>query len=127
MKKPVTCSPGWRLMGRAKERQVKPRSAYQTRRKVKRIDMNYLLGEKSRTALLRFSTVTLLSAGLAFSFVTPNTRTFTAGEKAKVQGVIISREGNVLKLRGTDDSVGTVDLSENTEIRLKHGVFGKKS
>jgi len=89
--------------------------------------MNYLLGEKSRTALLRFSTVTLLSAGLAFSFVTPNTRTFTAGEKAKVQGVIISREGNVLKLRGTDDSVGTVDLSENTEIRLKHGVFGKKS
>jgi outer membrane protein OmpA-like peptidoglycan-associated protein len=59
--------------------------------------------------------------------VTPNTRTFTAGENAKVQGVIISRDGDVLKLRANDDSIGTIDLTDSTKIQLKHGWFGHKT
>ena len=53
--------------------------------------------------------------------VTANTRTFTAGEKAKVQGVIISKQGDTLKVRGDDDSIGTIDLSNTTKIELKKG------
>ena len=68
----------------------------------------------------------LLMAGMAWS-VTPNTRTFTAGQKEKVQGVILSRDGDTLKVRGDDDSIGTIDLANNTKIQLKHGVFGRKS
>jgi OOP family OmpA-OmpF porin len=64
----------------------------------------------------------LLAATLAWS-VTPNTRTFTAGEKAKVEGTILSRDGNTIKLRGDDDSIGTVDLTDGTKIQLKKGAF----
>jgi outer membrane protein OmpA-like peptidoglycan-associated protein len=58
--------------------------------------------------------------------VEPNVRTFTAGQKTKVEGVIVSRDGQTLKLRGTDDSIGTVDLNENTKIQLKHGFLIKR-
>jgi outer membrane protein OmpA-like peptidoglycan-associated protein len=41
----------------------------------------------------------------------------------KVQGVILSRDGNAIKLRLDDDSIGTVDLSDATKIQLKSGVI----
>jgi len=59
--------------------------------------------------------------------VTPNTRTFANGENTKVQGVIVSRDGDVIKLRTNDDSIGTVDLTNTTRIQLKHGMFGRKT
>ncbi len=64
----------------------------------------------------------VLGANLAWG-VTPNTRTFTAGQETKVQGVIISREGDTLKLRADDDSIGTIDLTSTTKIQLKSGVI----
>jgi outer membrane protein OmpA-like peptidoglycan-associated protein len=71
-------------------------------------------------------TGTLLAASLVFG-VTPNAKTFDAGQKADVKGVIISRDGDTIKLRGDDDSVGTVDLTSTTKIQLKHGIFGHKT
>jgi len=68
----------------------------------------------------------LLTAGLAMS-VEPNTRIFTAGHKDKIRGVIVSRDGNTLKLRGDDDSLGTIDLTDETKFQIKHGIFGQKS
>ena len=59
--------------------------------------------------------------------VTPNTRTFTADEETKVQGVIISRDGQSLKLRTDDDSIGTIDLTDGTKIQLKRGMLRRKS
>jgi OmpA-OmpF porin, OOP family len=56
--------------------------------------------------------------------VEPNTRTFTAGEKTKVQGVIVSHQGDTLKVRGDDDSIGTVDLTNTTKIELRKS-FGR--
>jgi OmpA-OmpF porin, OOP family len=64
---------------------------------------------------------------LAMCMVTPNTRTFTAGEKAKVQGTIISHEGDTLKLRSDDDSIGTIDLTSDTKIELKKGLLRGKA
>ena len=70
----------------------------------------------------------LLTTTLAFGFVTPNTKTFTAGQQFKVKGVIVARDGNVIKLRSDDDSsIGTVDLSSDTKVELKHGIFGRKN
>jgi len=69
----------------------------------------------------------LLASTLCMARVTPNTRTFTNGEKAKVQGVIVSREGDTLKLRANDDSIGTVDLTPTTKIQLKRGFFKRTS
>src|SRR3954449_5998345 len=66
----------------------------------------------------------LLTATLAMSMVTPNERVFAKDEDAKVKGVILSREGNTLKLRGDDDAIGSVAVSETTEIKMKHGMFG---
>lgn len=63
---------------------------------------------------------------LAFG-VEPNTRTFGAGVQVKVDGVIMSRSGSVLKVRSDDDSVGTVDISDDTKIQLKHGILRRKS
>jgi outer membrane protein OmpA-like peptidoglycan-associated protein len=67
--------------------------------------------------------LTFTGSSLALGMVTPNTRTFTAGQSQKVQGVILSRDGNSLKLRVDDDSIGTVDLSDVTKIQLKSGVI----
>lgn len=73
-------------------------------------------------AFLAFAAPFLLATGMAWA-VTPNARTFTDGQQAKVQGVIISREGQIIKLRADDDSIGTIDLTSTTKIKLKSGVF----
>ena len=75
---------------------------------------------------LSFAVPAVLASGLLLG-VTPNERTFTAGQSAKVMGVIISRDGNMLKLRADDDSIGTIDLTEITKIQLKSGVIFKHS
>jgi len=72
---------------------------------------------------LALAVFSLAASSLALGMVTPNTRTFTAGQKVSVQGVILSRDGNSIKLRIDDDSIGTVDLSEVTKIQLKSGVI----
>jgi outer membrane protein OmpA-like peptidoglycan-associated protein len=90
--------------------------------------MRQLTGFKAVRACVVLSAGTLLSSVFAMGMVTANTRTFTAGEKAKVQGVIISKQGNTLKVRGDDDSIGTIDLSDTTKIELKKGgLFHRKS
>lgn len=72
---------------------------------------------------LAMATFCLAAPTLALGMVTPNTRTFTAGQQVKVQGVILSRDGNSIKLRIDDDSIGTVDLASVTKIQLKSGVI----
>ncbi|MDQ2839687.1 MAG: OmpA family protein [Acidobacteriota bacterium] len=69
---------------------------------------------------LAYTAPGFLAAALCFA-VTPNTRTFTADEQAKVLGVIVSRDGQTIKLRTDDDSIGTVDLTSGTKIELKKG------
>ena len=64
----------------------------------------------------------IMGAGLAWG-VTPTARTFTAGQETKIQGVIISRDGDTIKLRADDDSIGTIDLNSDTKIQLKSGAF----
>ncbi len=66
-----------------------------------------------------------LTSALLFG-VTPNTRTFTADEAVKVEGVIVSRDGQTIKLRTADDSIGTVDLTAGTKIDLKRGGLFKR-
>ena len=89
--------------------------------------MKKLSLHKWNKVLPALTALTLLSAITAFGRVEPNTRTFTAGQQVKVQGVIISRDGQTIKLRGDDDSVGTIDLTNDTKIQLKHGLFSRKS
>lgn len=67
----------------------------------------------------------VLSSALLFG-VTPNTRTFTADEAVKVEGVIVSRDGQTIKLRTADDSIGTIDLTAGTKIDLKRGGLFKR-
>lgn len=80
----------------------------------------------SGKALFRLATTALLPVAFALGFVEPNVRTFTAGQKAKVEGTIVSRDGQTLKVRSDDDSIGTVDLNESTKIQLKHGFLIKR-
>jgi outer membrane protein OmpA-like peptidoglycan-associated protein len=70
---------------------------------------------------------TFLTATLAVAMVTPNTKSFSAGEKADIKGVIISHDGDTLKVRGDDESIDTVDLTSTTKIQLKKGIFGHKT
>src|SRR4051794_3438491 len=89
--------------------------------------MKKLFPGKPFRNLLGFTTLALLPLTFAFGRVEPNTRTFTAGQQVKVQGVIISRDGQTIKLRGDDDSVGTIDITNDTKIQLKHGLFSRRS
>jgi OmpA-OmpF porin, OOP family len=69
----------------------------------------------------------LLAIAAVATAVEPTTRTFSAGEQVKIQGVIVSRQGDTLKLRANDESIGTVDLTKDTKVELKHGVFHRKT
>src|SRR5438067_9005625 len=87
---------------------------------------------KRFSGLKRLKTfVTVSSSLLAIAAVAravePTTRTFSAGEQVKIQGVIVSRQGDTLKLRANDESIGTVDLTKDTKVELKHGVFHRKT
>lgn len=73
-------------------------------------------------AFLAIAAPLALATGVAWC-VTPNARTFTDGQQAKVEGVIISRDGQTIKLRADDDSIGTIDLTSTTKIKLKSGAF----
>lgn len=55
------------------------------------------------------------------------TRNIDTGSSAKVHGVIISRDGNEMRVREDADTVVGVQLTDSTKITLKHGWFGKKS
>lgn len=87
--------------------------------------MKDLPGRNQFKSLLAVSAQILLAASLA-SAVTPNTKTFNAGEKAKVTGVIISHDADSLKVRGDDDSVETVDLTGDTKVQMKKSL-GRKT
>jgi outer membrane protein OmpA-like peptidoglycan-associated protein len=71
-----------------------------------------------RTAL-GVTVMGLIGATVLIARVEPNTRTFTAGEKSKVQGVIVAHQGDVLKVRGDDDAIENIDLTNTTKIELK--------
>jgi outer membrane protein OmpA-like peptidoglycan-associated protein len=89
--------------------------------------MSYLKRSNMIKTVLAISTQGLLAATLVMA-VEPNTRTFTADQKAKVKGVILSHDGNTLKVRDdSDNAVSTIDLSDNTKIQLKHGIFGLRN
>lgn len=76
---------------------------------------------------LRLAAPLFVSSTLMFG-VTPNARTFTADESAKVQGVVVSRDGQTIKLRTDDDSIGTIDVTDGTKIELKKGgLFHRKT
>lgn len=66
----------------------------------------------------------LMIAAMATAKVNPSMRTFSSGEQVRLKGVILSRDGNTMKLKADDDSVGTVDLTDTTKIQMKHGMFG---
>jgi OmpA-OmpF porin, OOP family len=80
--------------------------------------------KKFKTVIAVSSTI-LLTAGMAIS-AEPNTQAFPEGQKEKFQGVMLSRNGATLKLRGEHDSIGTIELTSETKIQLKHGIFGQK-
>ena len=63
--------------------------------------------------------IVTLAAGMA----EPQLKNIAAGEKAKVKGIIQSRDGNNLRVREEDNSLVGVNVSESTKIQLKHGMF----
>jgi hypothetical protein len=62
--------------------------------------------------------LTLVSSLLVFG-AEENAHAFRDGKKAKIQGVIVSKTNDVLKLRADDNSIATIDLTGDTRIELK--------
>ncbi|MFL6416444.1 MAG: OmpA family protein [Bryobacteraceae bacterium] len=88
--------------------------------------MRNLLPCRFAKASLPLAAAMLFQATLVHAMVEPNVRTFTAGQKDKITGVILSRNGQTLKVQSEDNAVGTVDISDETKIQLKKS-FGRKS
>lgn len=62
----------------------------------------------------------------AVSQKSPNTMNFPPGTGAMIQGVILSRNGNSLRVRSTANSVAVVELDDHTRILSKNSfVFHK--
>ena len=63
----------------------------------------------------------ILLAGMTFASIA-NAQQFTAGQKAKVKGQIVSRDGDLVKIQ--DDKTGSVEaveITDNTKIERKKG------
>ena len=84
-----------------------------------RAKMNKTKSQKRVREAFALAAVGFMATTLAIARVEPNTRTFTAGEKSKVQGVIVAHQGDVLKVRGDDDAIENIDLTNTTKIELK--------
>jgi hypothetical protein len=74
--------------------------------------------------VLLAGSLTIVSSSLVFG-AGGNAHAFRAREKAKIQGVIVSRTNDVLKLRADDNSIATIDLTVDTKIELKRSLGGK--
>lgn len=83
---------------------------------------------KSEKWIVAWSQLFLIAA-LAAGMAEPQLRNIEAGEKTKVKGIIYSREGDTLRVREESNTVVGVNLSGDTKIQLKHGIFkwGRKA
>jgi len=94
---------------------------------IKKRVMKTIQSMKHLRTSIAVSVLALGTAALGISKVEQPTRTFTADQNAKVDGVIISKEGTSLKVRGDDDAIGTIDLTNTTKIQLKKGFLRGKT
>ena len=63
----------------------------------------------------------ILLAGMTLASIA-NAQQFTAGQKVKVKGQIVSRDGELVKIQdGKAGSVETVEITDNTKIERKKG------
>src|ERR1700733_4464809 len=63
----------------------------------------------------------ILLAGMTLASIA-NAQQFTAGQKAKVKGQIVSRDGDLVKIQdGKAGSVEVVEITDNTKIERKKG------
>lgn len=74
--------------------------------------------------VLLAGSLTLVSSLLVFG-AGDNAHAFRAGKKAKIEGVIVSKTNDVLKLRTDDNSIATIDLTDKTKIELKSALGGR--
>jgi outer membrane protein OmpA-like peptidoglycan-associated protein len=81
--------------------------------------------KQARRITTGLSICTMLAGALALARVEPTTHTFTAGQEVKVNGVIVSKDGDMLKIRTPDESIGTIDLTKQTKIQLRKNMFSK--
>jgi outer membrane protein OmpA-like peptidoglycan-associated protein len=72
-----------------------------------------LVGKKIKLVVLA-STAVLLFAGIAHASSTP--QRFAAGQKAKVKGMIVSRNGDLITVKEKSGTVSVVDLNNDTKI-----------
>jgi outer membrane protein OmpA-like peptidoglycan-associated protein len=78
------------------------------------------LGRSKLSALLGAIAVTLLASS-TFAATTSKTRQLTQGEKAKVSGVILSRDGDLVRLRDKKThEVVTLNILDATQIERKN-------
>lgn len=81
--------------------------------------MKQSIGQGFWKPCLAVSAQLLLTASLVLAVEPTNSKTFTDGEKAKINGVILSRNGDTLKVRGDDNTIENIDLTNSTKIELR--------
>lgn len=79
-------------------------------------------GRKSSLALIAM--VGLLGLAPGVRAADNQARSLTAGEVAKIHGVIESRDGNKIQVREDANSTVTVITDSNTHITMRSGLFG---
>jgi Outer membrane protein and related peptidoglycan-associated (lipo)proteins len=61
--------------------------------------------------------------GMAALAVENPTRAIPSGEKQKISGIIQGRDGEALRVRTEDNSVVVVNLTDQTKVEMKKGLF----
>jgi OOP family OmpA-OmpF porin len=77
---------------------------------------------RHKLSLFGLAICTLALADMVFGAL-PADHHFLSGEKAKVNGIIMSRDGDLIKLRESADTTATIVLNDRTRVRMKKGVL----
>jgi outer membrane protein OmpA-like peptidoglycan-associated protein len=82
------------------------------------------LARVSKLSALLCAIATILITSSAFAATTTKTRQFSQGEKAKLSGVILSRDGDLIRVRDKKShAVSTVSIGDATQIERKNHRF----
>lgn len=74
------------------------------------------------TRVLRFGICVLILNGFTYGVTSAN-HNFVAGQKAKIKGFIMSRDGDTLLLRESGELVATVMLDDKTKVQVRKGAL----
>ena len=85
--------------------------------------MNLLPSSKTLNVCCVGALVLLLGTGLLATAAESNVRSISTGEKVEIEGIIVSRDADTMRVEESAGTLVIVALQENTKVQVRQGAF----